>query len=185
MFSPSTEHFVHGDDVVSSVPCKVVVFYDDAHSQERVVKLSDHLVPQFWEDFEFEISWWKVNFITNPIFNGSIAKELVEADIIVFALSPDYEMTLEFKGSLESLMGHRINNSGLLAMVLSDNNSPPQARYFKIHKYLSTLAMTNQMDYLSEWETLRDTGKAGFASKTMNPTDASLAIEGQHWGINE
>jgi hypothetical protein len=170
MFSPSTEHSVHDDVGVSSEPCKVVVFYDDAHSQERVVKLSDQLVPQFWEDFEFEISWWKVNFITNPIFNGSIAKELVEADIIVFALSPDYEMTLEFKGSLESLMGHRIDNPGLLVMALSDNNSPPQARYFKIHKYLSTLAMKSQMDFLSEWEANRETRKAGFASCSLGET---------------
>jgi hypothetical protein len=184
MISLSTEYSMHDNDAVPAAPCKVIVFYDDVCSRERVLKLCDYLVPQFWEDFEFEISWWKVNLFTNPAFHKAIARELAEADIVIFALTQRFEMPSEVKASLESLMECRSNKHGLLVMALSQIFSLNDQQ-LKTHHYLAGLARKHQMDYLSEGEFKRNAGQRGVASKEINPTDMILPIEGQHWGINE
>ena len=184
MISLSTEHSDYDNAVAVSAPCKIIVFYDDIRSRERVLKLSDHLVPQFWEDFEFEISWWKVNFMANPLFHEAIIKELKGADIVVFSLAPDFQMTHETKESMEFLMGFHINSQGLLVMALSKNYGPVN-QYVDIHNFLESLAKRNRLDFLSEWQFEMENDQTDKASKQIGMPDAMPPTEGQHWGINE
>lgn len=184
MITLSKEHSDYVQDAAVSSPCKVIVFYDDVRSRERVLTLSDRLVPQFWEDFEFEISWWKVNFIKNLLFHEAIIKELMSADIIIFALSPAFEVGLDIKESMEFLMRFRTNNQGLLVMALTPSYSP-QDQYRHTHQYLASLAESHGLDYLSEWAMKLKSAQMDDASQRIGPIDSTPPTEGQHWGINE
>ena len=173
--------------------CAVVVAYEDTATRDRAVLLCDHLVNKLWDDLDFELSWWKFDFLRDPQIAAEAAAAAGKADMVVFSAHAAQEFPPTVKTWVESWVANRDGrDSALVALIgmeedLTKGTSP-------IHIYLRDVAHRAKMDYLSDVPDAPSVGVDGsvgaIAQRAETVTSVMERILQQasppsHWGINE
>src|SRR5437899_10601275 len=70
----------------------VVVLYEDKETRERAMAMCDQLVKKFWSEVEFDFSWWRSDFLTDPTMAHVAAQDARAADFVIYCSSPESDL---------------------------------------------------------------------------------------------
>lgn len=126
----------------------VAVLYEDADVRQRALKVSDHLMRQFWSEIEFDFNWWRFSFLEDAVLAQQAGRHLVDADVIILALRRDGELPHNVRRWLEAHLDIRGVRVGAFIALFDNEGSPPPTGCPK-DVYLRRLAQRSGMDYLT------------------------------------
>ena len=171
----------------------VAVAYSDKATRERAMLLCDHLVDKLWQDVDFEITWWKFDYLNDPRIAADAADAARQADMVIFSAEADRELAPAVQSWIESWAAKRASREGALVALIGNANGPANGTG-PIHIYLRGVAQRAEMDYLSNLpDSLSEPviGSIGSISQQAAPPASTLdrihqrASPYSHWGINE
>ena len=134
----------------SDRPCRVATFYEDAPTRGRLLHLCDLLIKDLGPDIDFEFSWWKLHFLTDPVIACLCAQAAAQADMLVFSIYATREPTAHLKAVNEMWLSQREQSEGLLlilidAVNISSGMESPALLYFQ------ELAQRGQLELITHW----------------------------------
>jgi hypothetical protein len=127
----------------------IAVVYDNAQARHTAIRFCDGLVSRFWEQFEFEISWWSFHQLDRVDSGDEAAKKAGTADLVVFATSGGRWVSPSFEKWVELWLPEREAHEGVLVSLSSARASTDLAAS-AMSPYLRSLAHRAGMDYLTE-----------------------------------
>lgn len=133
----------------TKAPWSVVVVYEDPAARERAVGFCDQLVARFWEQFEFDVSWWSFALLGEPGSARQAAQKAAGAGLVVIAATPEGDFSIPVKAWIESWLALRGEREGILACLLepaagAGNQEGPK------HRCLRDAAHRGAMDFLTQ-----------------------------------
>jgi len=171
----------------------VAVAYADKATRERAMLLCDHLVDKLWQDVDFEITWWKFDYLNDQRIASDAADAARQADMVIFSAEADRELTPAVQGWIESWAARRESREGALVALIGNDNGPANGTG-PVHIYLRGVARRAEMDYLSNLpDSLSEqvSGSVQSISPRSAPAPSTLdriyqrASPYSHWGIHE
>ena len=171
----------------------VAVAYADTVTRERAMLLCDHLVHKLWQGVDFEITWWKFDYLNHPRIAAAAAGAARRADMVIFSTEADRELTPAVQSWVESWAARREIREGALVALIGNANDPANGTG-PIHIYLRSVAQRAEMDYLSNLPDAvpeRVGGSIETITQQAAPATSMLgriyqrASPYSHWGINE
>ena len=171
----------------------VAVVYEDTATRERAMSLCDHLVHKLWEDVDFEFSWWKCDYLSDPGIAADATVAASGADMIIFSGDADQELSPAVKSWTETWAARRENREGALVALIgmgdgSSHGSGP------VRVYLRDVAQRAGMDYLTNLpDDLSEKIDGTVPGITQRAAPVNSVLErflqrvspASHWGINE
>jgi hypothetical protein len=177
----------------SGAACAVVVAYEDTATRDRAMLLCDHLVNQLWEDLDFELSWWKFDYLSDPQIAAEAAQAVGRADMVIFSAHAGRELPQAVETWVETWPADRDNpESALVALIGMESDL--MKGVCPIHVYLREVARRARMDYLidprEDLSVGGDSSVEAIAQRAGTVTSVMDRILRQanppsHWGINE
>jgi hypothetical protein len=139
----------HGSGLETKAAWSVVVVYEDTAARERAVTFCDQLVGRFWDKCEFDVSWWSFTLLNQEPANEEAAQKASQADVIVFAATPEGDFPQLVKAWVDTWLSQRSDREGMLVGLLeqaagADDREGPK------HHYLRKAAHHGAMDYLTK-----------------------------------
>src|SRR5881392_59687 len=67
----------------------VVVVYEDDAAKKQAVRFCDELINRFWNDYNFELTWWSYWQLQEEDKAPEAANQALEAQILIFATVPE------------------------------------------------------------------------------------------------
>jgi hypothetical protein len=127
----------------------VVVVYEDATARERAMTFCDQMVSRFWAKCEFDVSWWPFTLLDQPVAARGAAEKAAQADLVVFAATPDGDFPLPVRTWVESWLNQRSDREGMLVGLMELPGGATDWEAQK-HQYLRQAAHHGAMDYLTK-----------------------------------
>src|SRR5437867_2197069 len=81
----------------SSDACIVAVLYEDVSARDRAIQVCDGLAQEFMKDLQFEITWWKFKYLSDPSIAQDAAQAASKADLILVSAHNVEAMPAEVK----------------------------------------------------------------------------------------
>lgn len=128
----------------------VVVVYDSPETRETAVSFCDQLVQKFWHDCEFDVSWWPTQKLQEGDSAHHARHRATEADLVIFALPPQAEISLDVQEWVESWVPERGEREGALVDLISARESGAEPGAAGTKRYLRHIAHRAGMDYLTQ-----------------------------------
>jgi hypothetical protein len=123
--------------------------YEDDEARRSAVQFCDALVNRYWQELGFDVTWERLLDIeAASLDQGKIAKA-AEARIMLFALSPQTELSAAAKTWIECWLSSRGDREGVL-VGLSGPAAGPSGSATDKSLYLRNAAVRGGMDYLTE-----------------------------------
>lgn len=124
-----------------------VVVYQDQVTRDRVIESCDHLITQMSDDLEFELSWWRFDYLQDEHLAAAAANDATQADIVIVA-AHDGELPASVQHWMES-WAHRKQNlpSALVGMV---GGAEEAVEWSPGHTFLRGMAAVSGMEYLPQ-----------------------------------
>ncbi|HKS38396.1 MAG TPA: hypothetical protein VJW76_14480 [Verrucomicrobiae bacterium] len=167
----------------------IVVAYEDTVTRDQAIILCDHLVGQLWEDFEFEASWLRFDYLADPCISADATFSAAGADMVIFSAHAGRELPQTAKSWIDSWVVKRNNRDGVLVSMIGGDSTKEVS---PTHLYLRAVAKHARMDYLSNVTEVSETisGSIGAVHRDENviPATDRFLQQGSppsHWGINE
>ena len=126
----------------------VVVVYEDVAGRQKATHVCDHLVQRFWAGCEFQVNWWTCAMLEQSHEARMAAEKAAEADLIIFALSPERELPIAIMDWVETWIQLRSDREGAL-VDLSSRDAMSSEVTGERHMYLRSAAHRGGMDYLT------------------------------------
>lgn len=126
----------------------IAVVYDQAEARQTAVGFCDGLISRFWEQFEFDISWWSFEQLESGESAQAAAKKAATADIVVFSTSPQQRVPERFQQWIELWLPKREEHEGVL-VNLFPAVPPAEVASPAMSLYLRSIAHRAGMDYLT------------------------------------
>ena len=127
----------------------VVVVYEDGAARERAVGVCDQLVSRFWEECDFDVSWWAFSVLEEASSANEAALKAARADLIIFSATPEGDFSLAVKAWIETWLNKRGDREGMI-VGLVDSLADPAGREGPKHHCLRNAAHHGAMDYLTQ-----------------------------------
>src|ERR1051326_512367 len=108
----------------SQRPSSVVVLHEDGATREQALRFCDYLVQRFWATSLFEINWWSIGQLAEPPFPTQAAEQAAAADLILFAIHPEGDLTPELRGWINDWLARRGEREGALVGLLDPAAKP-------------------------------------------------------------
>jgi hypothetical protein len=162
----------------------VLVIYEDAPTRDRAVRLCDALVSKFSPDLEFEFTWWRFKFLSDPDLALQAAQAALEADLILVSVQRTEDLPLEVKAWFERWLSDRQPSEGALVVL----HTPDEA--ILPDQYLRLVALRANLDYLPLTDSQLSTDQ-GRIPETLNLPAILEGRSNNHennhtgWGIND
>jgi hypothetical protein len=126
----------------------VVVVYGSQETREAAVSFCDQLVQRFWNQYEFDISWWPGSQLLEQEAAQQAGQRASEADLVIFGVPADGVLPLEVQKWVEGWVPERGEREGaLVGLVVQEAQSMETA---EAHKFLRQVAHRAGMDYLTQ-----------------------------------
>ena len=122
--------------------CSIVVIYEDAATRDRAVHLCNALAHRFSEELDFEFTWWRFKFLSEPEIARQAARAALEADLIVVSVHHEADLPLEVKAWFERWLSDQQPTEGALVVLHA-----PQEPVVP-DQYLRLVALRANLDYL-------------------------------------
>ena len=126
----------------------VAVVYEDTVTRDRAMSVCDGLVQQFWTEVEFEISWWRENYLADSAIARQAGAAAANADLIVFSTHAGGELTAGTTAWIETWLDTRKTREGALIGLIGTADDSIANTDLK-HRYLNQIAERGGLDYLS------------------------------------
>ena len=171
---------------------EVMMVYADPLTRSRVMRIYQRLHQQLWQEFEFNATWWKFDYLAHPQIAAAATESLNTADLVFFAIKAGTELPVVVKEWLQRWPPRSPRRGkSLLALLEVAGGAIPM--HSPARQVLRTVALRAHMDYLPYYA--GDEGELGeqhsAALEQPAPLDVSLqrfAIRpnpASRWGLNE
>jgi hypothetical protein len=127
----------------------IVVVYENPEIREPAVTFCDGLTKRFWDEFDFDVSWWSFDLLQSEQSAKEAAEKVAGADLVVFAAGPEGEVPRHVGSWVESCLRRRGDREGTLVGLFGQGEDDQSQRSDK-HFYLRRLAHKSGMDYLTQ-----------------------------------
>lgn len=97
---------------------QIAVVYDTSEARQDAIGFCDGLVGRFWEQFEFDISWWPLERLESGASVNDAATKAAAADIVVFA-TENSQIRPGFQDWIELWLAKREEHEGALVSLAS------------------------------------------------------------------
>jgi hypothetical protein len=124
----------------------VMCVYEDDDARKGAVQFCDALVKRFWAECGFDVTWQELRDLEAGLDQQKIA-QAAQTRIMIFALSPQGELSPGAKAWIECWLGSRGDREGML-VGLNDPGASSSATRSKF-LYLRSAAVRGGMDYLT------------------------------------
>lgn len=128
----------------------VVVLYEDKASRERALVTCDRLVKRFLKEVGFDFHWWRLDFLVDPGMARTAALDAREADIIIFSLVPEGELSPNVLQWVEQWADQRGDREGML-LGLPHAATPGAAPVTRKQFRLREIASRAGLDYVTHF----------------------------------
>jgi hypothetical protein len=169
--------------------CTALVIYEDVATRDAAVRLCDALAQKFRSDLEFDITWWRFKYLSEPEIGRQAAQAATEADFIVVSVHSTEDLPLEVKAWFERWLSNRRVSEGALVVL----QTPVEAASAVVDSdpYLRLVALRANLDYLPLSDT-QYSGQPGriavslSSPETLDPNRPAIRENGRAgWGIND
>jgi len=173
--------------------CEVAVVYEDTATRDRAVLLCDHLVNNLWEDLDFELSWWKFDYLREPLIVAEATEAAIRADLVIFSAHAARELPPAVESWIETWTVRRDNPEGALVALIGMGSDLLKG-VCPIHVYLREVAQRARMDYLAAPPEALSAGIASSVESIVQRAETVTSVMDRilqqakppsHWGINE
>lgn len=128
--------------------CTVVVVYEDAPTRQRALAACDLLMQQLWSQVEFELHWWRADFLENKAMAHAAAAQAADADFLIVCSNSENVMSPALKEWFESWIEDRHGRDGAL-LDLTESNRTATATTQSIQTFLRSIAQRAMLDYFT------------------------------------
>jgi hypothetical protein len=139
----------NGSALETKAAWSVVVVYEDATARERAMTFCDQLVGRFWDKCEFDVGWWSFALLDEVPAKEEAAQKATQADVIVFATTPDGDFPQSVKAWVHTWLDQRGEREGMLVGLMQQDLGTSDREGPK-HHYLRNAAHHGAMDYLTK-----------------------------------
>ena len=126
-----------------------LIAYEDSLTRNRAMQICDRLMEKFWMDMEFDLSWWRFDFLRDAGIVKAAANAAARSDLILVSAHAGRELPSHVQKWIETWVPRReLGNGVLVAMI---GTSEDQLRGLTpIHVYLREAAQRANLDYLPQ-----------------------------------
>jgi hypothetical protein len=128
----------------------LAVIYEDAEARQAAVAFCDCLIKRFWDEFDFDVSWWQFDALESSDTAREAARKASGADFVVFgSRSGEAIPSRSLTNWVELWLETRGQHEGALVSL----PSPQAASGFEttaFSLYLRAVAHRAGMDYISD-----------------------------------
>jgi hypothetical protein len=127
-------------------PFDLVVGYEDIATRNQALRLYDRLAQRLIDDYDFQCTWWKFEFLQSPTLFEQAADAAAEANMVVLSLR-DSEAVPEIARQWLEAVTHRrdYRKSALVALIC--NLTPDKIRTAPVVTTLQGIAHLARMDF--------------------------------------
>ena len=126
-----------------------LIAYEDSVTRDRAMRMCDRLVEKFWKDFEFDISWWRFDFLRDAELAQAAASTAARSDLVLISAHGGRELPAAVSHWIETWVARRGPRSGILAAMIGTGEDPFKG-LTPIHVFLREAAQRANMDYLPQ-----------------------------------
>jgi hypothetical protein len=168
--------------------CAIVVLYEDNSSRDAAIRLCNTLEKIFHTELDFEITWCRFKYFSDPCVASEAAEIAAQANLIIVSIQRAQDLPLEVKAWFERWLPDRESTEGAL-VLLQTSEEPPSPQNFQ-SSYLYLLAQRANLDYLSLSNAgpSTSTGRIAENLTLSQPLGLDSTRNSQHYsrfGINE
>jgi hypothetical protein len=186
MTKPAPEELVEVTEKMT-----VMVLYEDGVTHDRARSVCDNLLDRFWGELEFELTWWRFDYLrTSPMAEAAV-ESAVKAQLVIISAHAGENLPESVRDWIENWIPKRGLRRGALAALIGVGRETGAA---PIIGYLRQVAERAQMEYLFK-------GMLGGLPPMPELGPETRALRGEvsaalnrildphshprHWGINE
>ena len=165
------------------------MLYEDNSSRDAAISLCDSLGRTFTSELDFEFTWCRFKYFSDPAVASEAAEAAMRADLIIVSVQRAQDLPLEVKAWFEQWLLKREPTDG--ALVLLQASADMRSSTTSQCSYLYLLAERANLDYLA----LSSTGPAVSNEQLREnlrlsqppglDTDPNSQHLCSHWGLNE
>jgi len=127
----------------------VAAIYEDAETRKAATEFCDALARRYWSEYDFDLSWWTLAQLKEKAFDTEITAKAAAANVIIFALRPQGDLSVELKSWIEAWLSRRGEREGVL-VGLNDPGAGLSGTMSDKFVFLRNAAHRYGMDYLTE-----------------------------------
>lgn len=174
-------------------PFDLVVAYEDTTTRNRAMLLYDHLAQQLLDDYDFQVSWWKLDHLENPELCEQAVDAAAGANMVIVSVRGDRDVPAIFDRWLQGWAAHKAPQKSALVMLLGAHMDTTGENHH-LQARLQQLARQAKMDFfahayeLSESEPVYSAESLTRRARTVTPMLEEILhhpTRVSHWGINE
>ena len=170
----------------------MVIAYDDLITRAPASKVCEPLLQQFGEEFDFQCTWWRYDFLKHPQLLAEAVEDAAHADVIIISAHADKGLPLAARDWIQKWAKRRLHQfSAVVALIGREEGS--EADSGETEAYLRKLATDLNMDFFakpftyarqgSTWKEGEGESQAGGSAIPAEYSDDAPDV--QSWGINE
>ena len=127
--------------------CAIVVLYEDNCSRDAAISLCNSLEQIFHSELDFEITWCRFKYFSDPAVAAEAAEIAAQADVVLVSIPRPHDLPLEVKAWFERCLQKRKSSEGALVLLQSSEQAPDLA--ISQSSYLYLLAQRANLEFIS------------------------------------
>lgn len=127
-------------------PFDLVVAYEDIATRNQALRLYDSIAHQLLDDYDFQCSWWKLDFLQSPPLFEQAADSAAESNMLVLSLRDGSQLPEIIERWLEAIVQRRdYRKTALVALIC--NLAPDKIQGAPVVTALHRFAHQGSMDF--------------------------------------
>src|SRR5256885_5815348 len=95
-----------------------LIAYEDSMTRNRAMQICDRLMEKFWMDMEFDLSWWRFDFLRDAGIVKAAANAAARSDLILISAHAGRELPSHVQKRIETWGPRReLGNGVRVAMI--------------------------------------------------------------------
>ena len=170
--------------------CTLAVVYEDAPARDLAIRLCDGLARKFEKELDFEFTWWRFKYLSEPEIARQAGRAVAAADLIIVSIHSGDDFPLEVKAWFDGWLSKRALSEGALVLVRAPGDE--EGQILSQEAYFRLVAQRANLDYLPfplagptprSTDRLREDAFVPDAAASHQKPDHQYHSSG--WGINE
>jgi len=135
-------------DLDANPTCNVVIAYEDFDAGKHARKTYDFLVATLGRECQFTNQMWQFDALGIPKLRERVAKDALQADIIIISSHGGDELAEPVKAWIESCLAEKGNANALVALF--DCPDEDSLKTQRIRTYLADVAERGGMEFFAQ-----------------------------------
>lgn len=127
-------------------PFDLVVAYEDIATRNHALRLYDSIAKQLLDDYDFQCSWWKLDFLQSPPLFEQAADTAADSNMLVLSLRESHRLPETIDRWMEAIIQRRdYRKTALVALIC--NLAPDKIQGAPVVTALHRFAHQANMDF--------------------------------------